>query len=62
MTGCRHNAKNTLTKNYLYLAEKAGAQVFPMTTVTRSAAARRRLRGGDPPDRRKVRARSPPSR
>ena len=34
MTGCRHNAKNTLTKNYLYLAEKAGAKVFPMTTVT----------------------------
>ncbi|MFI5711781.1 GMC oxidoreductase [Kribbella sp. NPDC051620] len=34
MTGCRHNAKNTLTKNYLYLAEKAGAQVYPMTTVT----------------------------
>ncbi|GAA0603840.1 GMC family oxidoreductase [Kribbella sandramycini] len=34
MTGCRHNAKNTLTKNYLYLAEKAGAEVFPLTTVT----------------------------
>ncbi|MET7277530.1 GMC family oxidoreductase [Kribbella sp. NPDC005582] len=34
MTGCRHNAKNTLTKNYLYLAEKAGAQVYPLTTVT----------------------------
>ncbi|HEY0474769.1 MAG TPA: GMC family oxidoreductase [Kribbella sp.] len=34
MTGCRHNAKNTLTKNYLYLAEKAGAEVYPMTTVT----------------------------
>jgi cholesterol oxidase len=34
MTGCRHNAKNTLTKNYLYLAEKAGAVVHPMTTVT----------------------------
>ena len=34
MTGCRHNAKNTLTKNYLYLAESAGADVFPMTTVT----------------------------
>ncbi|MEV6769568.1 GMC family oxidoreductase [Nocardia sp. NPDC051030] len=33
MTGCRHNAKNTLVKNYLYLAEKAGAQVIPMTTV-----------------------------
>ncbi|MBL1077086.1 GMC family oxidoreductase [Nocardia sp. 2] len=34
MTGCRHNAKNTLVKNYLYLAERAGAQIFPMTTVT----------------------------
>ncbi|MFM8600263.1 MAG: GMC oxidoreductase [Mycobacterium sp.] len=34
MTGCRHGAKNTLVKNYLALAEKAGAQVFPMTTVT----------------------------
>ncbi|MET9491041.1 GMC family oxidoreductase [Nocardia sp. NPDC006630] len=33
MTGCRHNAKNTLVKNYLYLAETAGAQVIPMTTV-----------------------------
>ena len=27
MVGCRHNAKNTLVKNYLYLAEKWGAQV-----------------------------------
>jgi len=35
MTGCRHNAKNTLTKNYLHLAEAAGARVHPMTTVTR---------------------------
>ena len=35
MTGCRHNAKNTLPKNYLGLAEKAGAKVFPETTVTR---------------------------
>ena len=34
MTGCRHNAKNTLPKNYLGLAEKVGAQVFPLTTVT----------------------------
>ncbi len=34
MTGCRHGAKNTLVKNYLGLAEKAGAQVIPMTTVT----------------------------
>ena len=29
MTGCRHNAKNTLAKNYLYLAERAGAEVHP---------------------------------
>ena len=35
MTGCRHNAKNTLPKNYLGLAEKAGAVVHPMTTVTK---------------------------
>ena len=34
MTGCRNNAKNTLPKNYLGLAEVAGAQVFPMTTAT----------------------------
>lgn len=27
MVGCRYNAKNTLVKNYLYLAEKWGAQV-----------------------------------
>ena len=36
MTGCRHNAKNTLPKNYLGLAEKAGAQVFPEHTVIKS--------------------------
>jgi cholesterol oxidase len=35
MTGCRHNAKNTLPKNYLGLAEKIGVQVFPLTTVTK---------------------------
>jgi cholesterol oxidase len=33
MTGCRHNAKNTLPKNYLGLAESAGAKVFPEHTV-----------------------------
>lgn len=33
MTGCRFNAKNTLPKNYLGLAESAGAEVLPMTTV-----------------------------
>ncbi|QNI07242.1 GMC family oxidoreductase [Mycobacterium kubicae] len=34
MTGCRHNAKNTLVKNYLYLAERAGARILDLTTVT----------------------------
>ncbi|MDO3396838.1 GMC family oxidoreductase [Nocardioides sp. SOB44] len=35
MSGCRHNAKNTLVKNYLYLAEQQGARVMPLSTVTR---------------------------
>ncbi|MDR6979064.1 cholesterol oxidase [Streptomyces sp. 3330] len=34
MTGCRHNAKNTLPKNYLGLAERAGARVMERRTVT----------------------------
>ena len=34
MTGCRVGAKNTLVKNYLYLAERAGARIIPLTTVT----------------------------
>src|SRR5690242_19994629 len=33
MTGCRHNAKNTLVKNYLYLAERGGVTVVPQTTA-----------------------------
>ncbi|QIS03648.1 FAD-binding protein [Nocardia brasiliensis] len=33
-TGCPHNAKNTTTTNYLYLAEQAGAEVHPLTTAT----------------------------
>ena len=28
MIGCKHNAKNTLDKNYLYLAEKKGANIL----------------------------------
>jgi cholesterol oxidase len=28
MTGCRYNAKNTLDKNYLYLAQKNGAEIL----------------------------------
>jgi cholesterol oxidase len=33
MVGCRYNAKNTLDKNYLYLAEKRGARVLAETRV-----------------------------
>jgi len=33
MMGCRYNAKNSLDKNYLYLAEKHGARVFAETKV-----------------------------
>lgn len=33
MVGCRHNAKNTLDKNYLFFAEKLGVQVIPETQV-----------------------------
>ena len=33
MMGCRHGAKNTLDQNYLFLAEKRGAHVFPETRV-----------------------------
>ena len=33
MIGCPHGAKNTLVKNYLWLAEHAGADVFPERLV-----------------------------
>jgi cholesterol oxidase len=33
MVGCRHNAKNTLDKNYLWLAERRGANVMPERQV-----------------------------
>ncbi len=33
MVGCRFGAKNTLDRNYLYLAEKHSARVFPETKV-----------------------------
>jgi cholesterol oxidase len=40
MTGCRHGAKNTLDRNYLYLAERNGAEIHPLTTVTSVRPAR----------------------
>ncbi len=43
MTGCRVGAKNTLDKNYLYLAEKRGAEVRAETEVL---AIRPRAGGG----------------
>ena len=33
MIGCRHNAKNSLTKNYLYFAERLGVKIIPETAV-----------------------------
>jgi cholesterol oxidase len=33
MVGCRYNAKNTLDKNYLYFAEKWGAEIRPEANV-----------------------------
>jgi cholesterol oxidase len=35
MVGCRHNAKNTLDKNYLWFAKKFGAEIVAETLVTR---------------------------
>ena len=35
MVGCRHNAKNTLDKNYLYLAKKLGVKIAPEKEVLR---------------------------
>ena len=34
MVGCRPGAKNTLDKNYLWLAERAGTRIVPDTLVT----------------------------
>ncbi len=33
MTGCRHNSKNTLDKNYLFFAEQGGAVIQPQSEV-----------------------------
>ncbi|RBL89450.1 GMC oxidoreductase [Chitinophaga flava] len=33
LIGCRHNAKNSLDKNYLYLAQQAGVEIMAETTA-----------------------------
>jgi cholesterol oxidase len=38
MTGCRRGAKNSLDRNYLWLAERAGAEIHPETEVRRVRA------------------------
>jgi len=38
MTGCRFNAKNTLDKNYLHLAEKKGLRISPESEVVHLGA------------------------
>ena len=49
MVGCPHGAKNTLVKNYLWFAERAGVKVMPERTVVDiaplGAPTARRLRG-----------------
>ncbi|RJP38342.1 MAG: GMC family oxidoreductase [Desulfobacteraceae bacterium] len=35
LTGCPHGSKNSLDKNYLYLAERLGAAILPFRKVTR---------------------------
>lgn len=47
MVGCRFNAKNSLDKNYLYLAEKHGARVFDETRVVGVAPLNGKLDGSD---------------
>lgn len=34
LTGCKHGSKNSLDKNYLYLAQKYGATILPHREVT----------------------------
>ncbi|MBI3544367.1 MAG: GMC family oxidoreductase [Deltaproteobacteria bacterium] len=43
MVGCRFNSKNTLDKNYLFFAEKNGAEIIPETNVVEV----RPIGGGD---------------
>ncbi|UFS96877.1 GMC oxidoreductase [Nocardia huaxiensis] len=55
MLGCRYGAKNSLPKNYLWLAEKAGATVLPELKVVDIAP----LGGGSGEDGYRLTARRP---
>jgi cholesterol oxidase len=60
MTGCRFGAKNTLDRNYLYLAERLGLEVETETEVTAirpdpAGGYRVEALSGLPPDRRDAR-------
>lgn len=55
MVGCRVGAKNTLLKNYLWFAEKAGAEIVPDTRVFDV----RPLGAGDGSDGYEIHTRSP---
>ncbi len=63
MLGCRFNAKNTLDKNYLWLAERRGCRVEPDTEVSwvrplegeTGGYEVTALRGGEPFNRERVR-------
>ena len=45
MVGCRHNAKNTLVKNYLYFAERRGVEILPSAPWLTSGRGCRRWLG-----------------
>lgn len=47
MVGCRDGGKNTLDKNYLYLAEKHGANVLAETQVSAISPLNNQLDGSD---------------
>ena len=52
MVGCRHGAKNTLDKNYLWFAEKRGVRIFPETrAIDVRPPSTRRIRGHGPAQR-----------
>lgn len=56
MVGCRENAKNMLTKNYLYFAEKNGAEIIAEAKVEDIQPIDQSLKAASPPSRTAARA------